>query len=100
MKNPDIQFLATLENVVLQRLNEKPKDSYTAQLVAGGDKRVAQKVAEEAIELALAAAVGDRSEQMEEAADLVYHLLVLLASKGIRLAEVVDKLSQRHNSSV
>ena len=98
MNNRDLEFLATLEQVILQRLKEKPVGSYTAQLVAAGDTRGAQKVGEEAIELALAATAGDRREQIEEAADLVYHLIVLLASKGIRLADVATTLSQRHAS--
>lgn len=96
MSRSDIEFLATLENIIRQRLRDKPDGSYTAQLVADGDKRVSQKVGEEAIELALAATVGERSEQIEEAADLVYHLLVLLACKDISLANVCEALKQRH----
>jgi phosphoribosyl-ATP pyrophosphohydrolase/phosphoribosyl-AMP cyclohydrolase len=98
MPDTNIEFLATLESVIRQRLEEEPKGSYTAELVAQGDKRVAQKVGEEAIELALASAAGDREEQLAEAADLIYHLLVLLASKEIRLGEVAEKLEQRHRS--
>ncbi len=99
MVDTNINFLTTLENIVRQRLEDKPDDSYTAQLVSKGDKRVAQKVGEEAIELALAAAAGTRAEQLEEAADLVYHLIVLIADKGISLGEVVKVLRQRHESS-
>ena len=98
MIDSDIAFLATLEDIIRQRIEEKPDASYTAKLVAQGDKRVAQKVGEEAIELVLAVAAGDRDEQLEESADLVYHLLVLLASKEIRLGEVTEKLKQRHRS--
>jgi len=98
MPDTNIEFLATLESIIRQRLEEEPKGSYTAELVAQGDKRVAQKVGEEAIELALASAAGDREEQLAEAADLIYHLLVLLASKEIRLGEVAEKLEQRHRS--
>ncbi len=98
MADTNIEFLATLESIIRQRLEEEPKGSYTAELVAQGDKRVAQKVGEEAIELALASAAGDREEQLAEAADLIYHLLVLLASKEIRLGEVAEKLEQRHRS--
>jgi phosphoribosyl-ATP pyrophosphohydrolase/phosphoribosyl-AMP cyclohydrolase len=76
------------------------KDSYVAQLVVQGDERVAQKVGEEAIELLLAATAGGRSEQVEEAADLVFHLLVLLARKGISFADVSETLSNRHNRLV
>jgi phosphoribosyl-ATP pyrophosphohydrolase/phosphoribosyl-AMP cyclohydrolase len=98
MTDSNIEFLATLENIIRQRLEDKPDDSYTAQLVAQGDKRVAQKLGEEAIELALATTAGDRNEQIDEAADLVYHLLVLLASKGLSIADVAEKLRQRHES--
>ena len=95
MSQANIEFLTTLEDIIRQRLEDKPSDSYTAQLVASGSKRVAQKVAEEAIELALAATAGDRVEQLEEAADLIYHLIVLIADKGISLGEVVEVLEQR-----
>jgi phosphoribosyl-ATP pyrophosphohydrolase/phosphoribosyl-AMP cyclohydrolase len=96
MTNNDINFLSELENIIQARLKEGADESYTARLVASGDKRVAQKVGEEAVELALAAIAGDRTEQLEEAADLIYHLLVLLNSKGIHLADVAAVLQTRH----
>ena len=96
MKSRDTDFLAELEQIIRARLAQPSDDSYTARLVACGDKRVAQKLGEEAIELALAAASGNRAEQLEEAADLVYHLLVLLNSKSIRLADVAEVLRERH----
>jgi len=96
MSKSDISFLADLEEIIQQRLSDKSDESYTARLVASGDKRVAQKVGEEAVELVLAAAAGDRDEQMSEAADLIYHLLVLLSSKGIQLSNVVEVLQGRH----
>jgi phosphoribosyl-ATP pyrophosphohydrolase len=96
MKDKNIEFLIELEDVIRKRIETPSADSYTARLVASGDKRVAQKLGEEAVELALAAACGNRDEQVEEAADLVYHLLVLLNSKSIRLADVAAKLSERH----
>ncbi len=95
MTASNIEFLATLETVIRQRLEDRPDASYTAQLVASGDQRVAQKVGEEAIELVLAATAGNRSEQLEEAADLVFHLLVLLATKGLGLSDVCETLKQR-----
>ena len=64
MTNSDISFLTELETIIQQRLNEGTEESYTARLVASGDKRVAQKVGEEAVELALAAISGDRQEQL------------------------------------
>ena len=98
MNDSEISFLTELEQTIRARLDEKPDDSYTARLVASGDKRVAQKVGEEALELALAATAGDREEQLEEAADLIYHLLVLLNSKDIQLADVTRVLQDRHAS--
>jgi len=60
------------------------------------DQRMAQKLGEEAVELALAAVSGDRAEQLDEAADLVYHLLVLLNARGLNLADVSAVLERRH----
>ena len=99
MPDTNIEFLATLESIIRQRLEEEPKGSYTAELVAQGDKRVAQKVGEEAIELALASAAGDREEQLAEAADLIYHLLVLWAEQGIKPEEVFAELESRAGTS-
>ncbi len=98
MNHSDITFLTELEAVIRQRLEDDSDESYTARLVASGDKRVAQKVGEEAVELALAATSGDREEQLEEAADLIYHLLVLLANKNLRLCDVVAVLRARHKN--
>jgi len=97
--NSDNTFLSTLEDIIQQRIEQKSERSYTAQLVASGDLRVAQKVGEEALELALAAIAGSADRQLEEAADLVFHLLVLLRTKGISLTDVSAKLQQRHLAS-
>jgi len=97
MNSEEIGFLSELEHVIRERISSPKEGSYTSQLVASGDKRVAQKLGEEAIELALATVSGDRDEQLEEAADLLYHFLVLLNSKSISLADVVAKLSERHH---
>lgn len=96
MNKTNLDFLATLESIIRQRINDRPEGSYTAKLVAQGDRRIAQKLGEEAIELALASTAGDRNEQLNEAADLVYHLIVLLVSKGIGLADVDELLRRRH----
>ena len=96
MSHSSLDFLQTLETVVADRLENPDARSYTAQLAAGGDKRIAQKVGEEAVELALASVAGDRNEMLAEAADLVYHLLVLLHARGLRLADVVKTLEDRH----
>lgn len=89
-------FLRALEVLIEGRRQAHPASSYTAQLFARGTKRIAQKVGEEGVETALAATVRDREELRNEAADLVYHLLVLLADADLELADVIDVLRARH----
>jgi phosphoribosyl-ATP pyrophosphohydrolase/phosphoribosyl-AMP cyclohydrolase len=96
VSSTDIAFISKLETIVQERLKNAPADSYTAQLAAKGTKRLAQKVGEEAVELALAAASGDREETIDEAADLVYHLIVLLADQDLSLADISRRLKSRH----
>jgi phosphoribosyl-ATP pyrophosphohydrolase/phosphoribosyl-AMP cyclohydrolase len=93
-----IRFLADLDELIRQRISRRSPGSYVASLVAAGDKRLAQKIGEEAVELAIAVTAGDRAEQSEEAADLLFHLLVLLNAKGITLADIASVLEQRHSS--
>ena len=87
-----------LEKVILSRYQERPSQHYTTQLFDQGLKRIAQKVGEEGVEVALAASCGDKSETLNEAADLLYHLLVLLVAKQISLSEVNLLLKQRQMS--
>lgn len=89
-------FLRSLEVLIEGRRNADPSTSYTAQLFARGTKRIAQKVGEEGVETALAATVKDKEELKNEAADLVFHLLVLLADADLELADVIDILRARH----
>ena len=89
-------FLRSLEVLIEGRRNADPSTSYTAHLFARGTKRIAQKVGEEGVETALAATVKDKEELKNEAADLVYHLLVLLADADLELADVIDILRARH----
>ena len=96
MSSEGIGFLQTLESTIANRLENPSQNSYTSTLVAQGPKRVAQKVGEEGVELALAAVTGDRDEVINEAADLLYHTLVLLRSHGIELNNVVARLEARH----
>lgn len=98
MKESGLEFLGTLENIINARRTAAPDASYTAELFAAGTRRIAQKVGEEAIEVALAAQIGDRDEVVNEAADLVYHLLVLLANQHIPLADVVATLAARRKT--
>lgn len=89
-------WLSQLESLIAERKNADPESSYTASLYSRGTKRIAQKVGEEGVEVALAAATADKSELVCESADLIYHLLVLLQDQGLSLSEVIDKLKQRH----
>ena len=100
MNSSDLAFLATLETVIRERLDNPDSGSYTASLAASGLQRVAQKVGEEAVELALAAVVGKRDEVIDEAADLVYHLLVLLHVQELDLGRVAARLQERHQGKV
>jgi phosphoribosyl-ATP pyrophosphohydrolase len=92
----DIAFLEDLEKIVKDRLQNPTEESYTARLAAAGSKRIAQKVGEEGVELALAAASGDADEVIDEAADLLYHVVVLLATQELGLKDVCDRLQTRH----
>jgi phosphoribosyl-AMP cyclohydrolase / phosphoribosyl-ATP pyrophosphohydrolase len=91
-----ISFLARLEGVVEQRATQKPEDSYTARLLSKGINKVAQKVGEEGVETALAGASEPEQKVVEESADLLFHLLVLLRARGIPLQRVVRELETRH----
>jgi len=93
----DIAFLEDLEMIVRGRLKDPTEDSYTVRLAKAGTKRIAQKVGEEGVELALAAVVGDKGEVIDEAADLLYHVIVLLAVQDLGLKDVCDRLRTRHS---
>jgi len=91
-----LAFLARLEDIIGKRASEKPENSYTARLLDKGIARVAQKVGEEGVELALAG-VGDTNDRViDESADLLFHLLVLLRARGVALRDVVQRLESRH----
>lgn len=93
----DWTFLYQLEQLLAERKHADPDSSYTARLYASGTKRIAQKVGEEGLETALAATVHDREELTNEAADLMYHLLVLLQDQDLDLATIINRLKDRHN---
>lgn len=95
---PSLAFLASLERLVAEREAQRPDGSYTTSLFEAGTRRIAQKVGEEGVETALAAVAGDREELINESADLLYHLLVLLKSKNTRLEDVISVLKSRHGS--
>ena len=92
---PGLGRLARLEQTIRDRSDADPSESWTAKLLASGPKRIAQKVGEEGVETALAGAAGDEAELASEAADLVYHLVVLLRSRGLSLQDVLDVLESR-----
>jgi len=95
----DIAFLSELEAIVRARLSDGAADSYTVQLADAGAKRLAQKVGEEGVELALAAVSGDSQEVVNETADLIYHVIVLLAVQNLELADVSKALQLRHRGA-
>ena len=91
-----LAFLATLESTIARRIEERPEGSYTARLFAEGPKRIAQKVGEEGLEVALAAVAETDDKLIAESADLLYHLLLVLQSRGLRLEQAVAELESRH----
>jgi phosphoribosyl-ATP pyrophosphohydrolase/phosphoribosyl-AMP cyclohydrolase len=95
---PAVGFLARLESIIAQRV-AVGGESYTARLLADGIKRIAQKVGEEGLETALAAVAGDSAELTSEAADLVFHLTVLLHAAGLSWQSVLAELRRRHAES-
>jgi phosphoribosyl-ATP pyrophosphohydrolase/phosphoribosyl-AMP cyclohydrolase len=88
-------FAPALWRTISERANERPEGSYVVSLLDAGVPRCAQKVGEEAVETTVAAVSGDRDALVAEAADLVFHLYVLLKASGVELAEVEDELSRR-----
>lgn len=93
---PDWIFFSKLERLIAERKGADPESSYTAHLYSKGTKRIAQKVGEEGVETALAATVKDCEETICEAADLAYHLTVLLQDADLSWADVIAKLKERH----
>ena len=91
--------LETLESIVAARASAAPEESWTARLLAGGPSRVAKKFGEEAVEAVIAASLGDRTEFSKEAADVLFHLLVLLRSLDLPLSEVMSELERRTGQS-
>lgn len=89
-------FLAELDATIAQRERERPESSYTTKLFESGVRRIAQKVGEEGVEVALAAVAQDDNALLGEAADLLYHLTVLLRARGLALANAMDVLRERH----
>ncbi|MEZ5070358.1 MAG: bifunctional phosphoribosyl-AMP cyclohydrolase/phosphoribosyl-ATP diphosphatase HisIE [Bacteroidales bacterium] len=91
-----LAFLSSLQALIRQRREEMPEGSYTTSLFRKGINKIAQKVGEEAVELVIESKDDSKELFLNEAADLMYHLLVLLAAKDCDLTEVVDILEERH----
>jgi phosphoribosyl-ATP pyrophosphohydrolase len=91
--------LDRLEDVIRDRRAADPETSYVAKLTRKGRAKMAQKVGEEAVETVIAALTGDRLSTTSEAADLVFHLAVLLADMGVSLADVIDEIARREGVS-
>lgn len=92
----DLSFLGTLNSVIAKRKNDDPAESYTASLFAKELSRSCQKVGEEGAEVALAAMKNDNEELLNESADLLYHLLVLLQRQSLNISQVINVLKNRH----
>ena len=91
--------LDQLMALIKSRIGTSPETSYTAQLLSAGTPRIAKKLGEEAVELALAAVLQDRDSVIRESADLLYHWLVLLAALGLEPEAVLAELARRQNLS-
>lgn len=92
----DILFLSYLQDFIDRRKIEMPEGSYTTKLFSEGTRKIAQKVGEEAVETIVGAMANDNENLVYESSDLLYHLIVLLADKGIRIEDVVKELKSRH----
>ena len=92
----DLSFLTELENLIQSRKKERPDDSYTTYLFDEGVDAIAQKVGEEAVETVIEAKNNDDERFINEASDLLFHLLVLLRQRDISLQDIVNNLEKRH----
>ncbi|MDR3704902.1 MAG: bifunctional phosphoribosyl-AMP cyclohydrolase/phosphoribosyl-ATP diphosphatase HisIE [Paludibacteraceae bacterium] len=95
----DVMFLKYLQDFIDKRHAEMPEGSYTTSLFQSGINRMAQKVGEEAVETVIEATNGTDDRLIYEASDLVYHLIVLLTSKGYRLEDLARELKKRHKTN-
>lgn len=95
----DWQALERLYDTIMSRKNADPESSYVAKLHAQGRTKIAQKLGEEAVETALAAALDERGSIVSESADLLFHLLVLWADAGVAPQDVLDELNRREGLS-
>ena len=99
MTAPDLSGLARLAATIAARKGADPDTSWTAKLLASGPDKCAEKFGEEAIEAIIEAVKGDRAKLTAEAADVIYHLLVMLTARDVTLAEVLAELDRREGTS-
>ena len=92
-----LQFLAELQDFIEKRKHDMPEGSYTTSLFSKGINKIAQKVGEEALETVIEATNGTPEHLVYEASDLLYHLIVMLTEKGLRIEDIADELHRRHN---
>ena len=95
-ENP-VQFLVELQRFIEKRHEEMPEGSYTTSLFHDGCHRMAQKVGEEALEAVIEAVAGNDERLIYEASDMLYHLIVLLTSKGLSIEDLARELQERHD---
>ena len=96
-KDNALLFLSELQDFIEKRHEEMPEGSYTTSLFKDGLNRMAQKVGEEALELVIEACNGTNERMIYEGSDMLYHLIVLLTSKGLRIEDMAAELRERHN---
>lgn len=95
----NVEFLARLEKLLLERKAQLPAGSYTTQLFESGPQKILQKVGEEAIEYILDAQIADKQKAIYEGADLIYHFMVSLVAQGWSLSDIITELEKRHSPS-
>ena len=94
-----VMFLKVLQDFIDKRHEEMPEGSYTTSLFESGINKIAQKVGEEAVETVIEATNGTNERLIYEGADLIYHMIVLLTSKGYRIEDLARELQERHSST-
>ncbi|WP_323008864.1 phosphoribosyl-ATP diphosphatase [Paracoccus sp. (in: a-proteobacteria)] len=99
MSGPDVTSLQRLADTIASRKGTDPATSWTANLLAKGPEKCAEKFGEEAIEAIIEAVKGDRDRLISEAADTIYHLLVMLAARDVTLSDVENELDRREGRS-
>jgi len=98
-EQPGFGFIGQLESIIRDRQDNPRSDSYTTQLMTEGVRRIAQKIGEEGVEVALAAVNEDRQDIIGEVADLIYHVLVLLRHQELSFSDVAQQLEKRHRKN-